>query len=90
MLPFTAADVQQKFTAETLRRGRAYARDGSVRSVELSNDGGQLTAKVQGSSRQPYAVTVTISAKGRIDASCSCPIGYSCKHAAAVARVSSQ
>ena len=83
MLPFTAADVQQKFTAETLRRGRAYARDGSVRSVELSNDGGQLTAKVQGSSRQPYVVTVTISAKGRIDASCTCPIGYSCKHAAA-------
>jgi uncharacterized Zn finger protein len=39
-----------------LQRGRAYARRGQVLSVSVSV--GRVTAKVQGSRRQPYAVTI--------------------------------
>ena len=49
----------------------------------------QIEGKVQGADRQPYAQTVRIDIDSnarllRWQASCSCPIGPSCKHAAAL------
>ena len=82
---FTLADVERKFTAETLRRGRAYARDGSVTKLEVRAGGRLLIAKVQGSARRPYSVTVSIEGRrpGDIQASCTCPVSFACKHCAA-------
>jgi uncharacterized Zn finger protein len=41
-----------------LQRGRSYARKGQVMDIKIAP--GKVTAKVQGSQPQPYAVTITI------------------------------
>jgi uncharacterized Zn finger protein len=48
-----------------LQRGRSYARRGQVLSVSVSV--GRVTAKVQGSRRQPYAVTIRASTLSKAD-----------------------
>ncbi|HEX4815876.1 MAG TPA: SWIM zinc finger family protein [Nonomuraea sp.] len=45
-----------------LARGRAYARQGQVRSIDLSP--GEVTASVQGSRPAPYEVVIRIAAYG--------------------------
>jgi uncharacterized Zn finger protein len=42
-----------------LQRGRTYARGGQVLSIEVEK--GKVTAKVQGSERQPYAVRIELN-----------------------------
>ncbi len=41
-----------------LTRGRSYARNGSVLNIDIAS--GRVTARVQGSQRTPYKVTITI------------------------------
>jgi uncharacterized Zn finger protein len=51
--------VLESFALGTrLTRGRMYARKGQVMSLEI--EPGEVTAKVQGSRKQPYDVTVTL------------------------------
>ena len=69
-------------------RGVGYFNDKMVLSIG-TNASGTIFAKVAGSSRHRYDVSVTInkdtSGKIRsINGRCSCPIGYNCKHVAAV------
>jgi uncharacterized Zn finger protein len=52
--------LEQVCDAGRLARGRAYARKGQVMDFTLTP--GQVTARVQGSRPQPYAVTVAIDA----------------------------
>lgn len=68
----------------SLQLGRQYARDGAV--VRQRRLGLMLKARCQGTAPQPYAVEVTLDAKGIASARCSCPVGAGgrCKHAAAV------
>jgi superfamily II DNA or RNA helicase len=73
----------------TFARGRAYARQGAVRSRRWTHVGTRLVGEVQGSAVEPYSVEVfvTTSATGRIsdiDGACTCPIDYNCKHAVAL------
>lgn len=84
-LPFSEDDVERAFTTGTIQWGRSYARRGVVGDLELSADGRLLKARVRGSRPKPYVVTVAIPAghSGEIQASCTCPVGYACKHAAA-------
>ena len=46
-----------------LERGRSYARRGQVISIEVQS--GAVTAKVQGSERRPYDVTIEVKALSR-------------------------
>ncbi|WP_313347872.1 DEAD/DEAH box helicase [Stenotrophomonas sp.] len=55
----------------------------------LQQQGALLTADVQGSARQPYTVSIDLRAStrtrvSRLQGDCSCPVGYNCKHVAAV------
>jgi len=73
----------------TFSRGRAYAHQGAVRSVHWESDRLRVSGEVQGSERSPYRVSVILrrSAARRlvgIDAVCSCPVEYDCKHAVAL------
>jgi len=65
-----------------------------ARVTDLHGGGALVTGEVRGTRRTPYHVTVAIGqakragADGRfpmsISGSCSCPVGYNCKHVAAL------
>jgi superfamily II DNA or RNA helicase len=71
-----------------LSRGRSYAQGGRVLHWAQENPS-RLTGSVQGSGRRPYRVTIdlrrsTSGAVSSFNATCTCPVGHQCKHAAAV------
>ena len=75
--------------ARTLSRAIAYARSGAVQHRATGDDNARLDGVVQGTAPQPYTTSVRLirSANGRLasfEGSCSCPVGYDCKHAVAL------
>jgi superfamily II DNA or RNA helicase len=94
-LLYTLADVQRIFSAGEIAKGQAYFRDGLVLAVEIGADGTVLRGQVQGTLRRPYTATVHIQPQGGygrsrygtgtlLAGSCSCPVGYNCKHTVAL------
>ena len=64
-------------------RGRTYQRGGRVRDLAISADG-DLLATVSGTERYTTTVSLTRSReKIRPESSCTCPVGFACKHAVA-------
>lgn len=63
-----------------MQRGSSYL----ARVSQLHIEPASLTALVQGSAPEPYHVDIRFRGSGRPQMSCSCPVGYSCKHVAAV------
>ncbi len=75
------------FGEVTLARGQEYVRQGRVGHIVTgSGTGGSLVqAQVRGSSYRTYQTVARYHADtGAITTSCSCPVGYSCKHGAAL------
>jgi len=83
-------ELRRNFGAATIERGMGYAASGRVltRQIGGAADGSlSVAGTVRGTGRRPYAVRVSISTDGRwleIDARCSCPVGFDCKHAVAL------
>jgi superfamily II DNA or RNA helicase len=80
---YDSAQIVKWLGAPTVAKARGYVDE--VTNLQWQDD--VLRADVQGTQRQPYQVTVifhdqngTLSARGH----CSCPVGFGCKHAAAV------
>lgn len=74
----------REFESRTQARGEAYLRDGRI--VELQVQADAVSATVAGSI--DYRVDWTFDYAARDWSNrCSCPVGYACKHAFAVARV---
>jgi superfamily II DNA or RNA helicase len=79
----------------TVARGLAYAKQGRVVELDLSDDGTKATGWVTGSNGQTYTTAVSLTpvatpSVGRLElrrwaSTCSCPVGGDCKHAVAVA-----
>jgi uncharacterized Zn finger protein len=70
--------------SRSVQRGRSYQRGGRVKQLAVSADG-RLLAWVMGTHR--YATTISLTGSGaapRLESSCTCPVGVSCKHAVAV------
>jgi superfamily II DNA or RNA helicase len=82
------ASVRRLVGSATMARGRSYAASGAVRRAEWSPDGARVTGEVQGASAIPYRVSADITRSGEevidLDARCTCPVGYNCKHAVAL------
>ncbi|MGH9099297.1 MAG: SNF2-related protein, partial [Acidimicrobiales bacterium] len=81
--------IDRCFDPRTLARGRAYASRGAVSDIDWGPDGTSLSGSVVGSRARPYEVNVGLvrGPGGRlesVDGECSCPVGYDCKHVAAV------
>lgn len=75
-------------TAAMMRAGLDYARKGRVSALDYDEGMGLITAIVRGSSDNYYFTSLALSENENdigIDTECSCPVGYGCKHAAAVA-----
>lgn len=95
MIPSIAIDDQTLkhwFGVAVFSRGRDYYRRGQVLGWQLQpavNGNWELLATVNGSDVTPYEVAVSVTPGRRgawvlADSECSCPVGYRCKHAAAV------
>ncbi len=80
---FGPPDIARWFTPETIRRAQHYNR--AVSDPVLSEV--EIKARVQGSARQPYQVRIVFyqgNSSLQIDATCTCPVSYFCKHCVAV------
>ena len=82
---FTEDDVFRWIDARTLEKGRKCLP--GVRDLRQQAD--NLVAKVQGSARLPYRVSIDLAASTRtarspLQGKCNCPVGENCKHVAAV------
>ncbi len=80
-------DLRDHFSETWLARGRELVWRERVLDIECSEDKRYMSARVQGSRTQPYPVTIRVnhSPKGWYPVGhCGCPVGYNCKHVAAV------
>src|SRR5215211_2295838 len=84
--PFGEADIRRCLPGE-IEKGRGYFLRGAVRRLRAEDDGLRLVADVQGTRATPYRVEIAIEhlRKGvRLVGECTCPVGWNCKHCAAV------
>ncbi len=74
------ATIRRNATAESLAKGEAYYRRGSV--VDLIQRDHVIQAFVEGSVAKPYQVTLGFDSGGLTSAHCSCPYSFEgwCKH----------
>ena len=76
-------DWQHFFDSATLQRGRKYADEQRV-TIE-SNDTRIIRASCRGSGNKYYTQQLLVDTDAyEVTALCSCPVGYDCKHCAAV------
>jgi superfamily II DNA or RNA helicase len=70
----------------SFEKGRPYQHQGLVRDLRADKGGQRLIASVKGTRPRPYHVFVEIEDSDPVSliARCSCPVGWNCKHAAAV------
>jgi superfamily II DNA or RNA helicase len=73
----------------TFERGRSYAEHGAVRNCTWNPGGTHVVGQVQGGAARPYVASVRLTRSpnrqlSAIEATCSCPVGYNCKHAVAL------
>ena len=77
---FSEADILAWLGAPSLAKGRPYV--DLVSDFQMDTSG--ISGYVQGSARRPYHALALISPEGGLLAQCSCPVGYGCKHIAAL------
>jgi len=81
---FTLSDVTRWFGEHEIEKARGYL--DAVSHLEIRPP--RVTASVQGGGPFPYRVAIGVDldkqGKPRAVAGCSCPVGWMCKHAAAV------
>jgi uncharacterized Zn finger protein len=80
----TEATIRRLATAQSFSRGQEYLAAGAVLAIEQREQ--TLLAEVEGSSYEPYQVTIKLDPGGIVDAYCTCPYDYGgcCKHIVAV------
>ncbi|GIK38245.1 MAG: hypothetical protein BroJett011_20780 [Chloroflexota bacterium] len=83
-MPITEAQIRSLASAESFSRGRDYYESGAV--VDLQQRDDTLLAQVEGSSYEPYEVTIKLENGELVDAECTCPYDWGgfCKHIVAV------
>ena len=85
------SDIIRECGASFYERGKHYYDSGMVIACKVTSEGNlftQLNATVDGSDVSPYKQNIRITwrpdySSAGIEGSCSCPIGYNCKHVAA-------
>lgn len=83
-LSYTLADITRWFAINDINRAKAYLN--SISDLDIQAE--LIRAKVQGTQRLPYELEILLQRDkaGQLTAKpfCTCPVGYQCKHAAAV------
>ncbi len=87
MEAITTDDIRRAVSDHAFEAGHVYRRQGRVATVRPRPADTGLEARVRGSARTPYQLEIEVSRdqRGRllIMGSCSCPVGFNCKHVAA-------
>jgi len=86
------SDIRYECGDAFYERGRSYFERGMVINLAITNEGAlfvQLNAAVKGSHKDPYRQNIRIVwrpdySAAEIEGDCTCPVGYNCKHVAAV------
>ncbi len=88
MRVYSFEDIGRAVGPAALDRATTYQRRRRAFVTEIAPDGSRIEGRVQGTQRRPYRVAIElgIGADGRIgiDGTCSCPVGFNCKHVAAL------
>ncbi|HEU0282475.1 MAG TPA: SWIM zinc finger family protein, partial [Gallionella sp.] len=81
---YSVKDVIRWYDPGEIQKAKAYLN--SISHLEVRP--GKIIAQVKGSASHPYQVEISFSAgkagELHIDPACSCPVGWKCKHSAAV------
>ncbi|PIV15581.1 MAG: helicase [Gallionellales bacterium CG03_land_8_20_14_0_80_55_15] len=81
---YTLADVTRWYSMRELNKAKPYLN--SITRIAVQPD--RITAQVKGSARNPYEVEISFTGDPSNTVSvrplCSCPVGFKCKHTAAV------
>jgi superfamily II DNA or RNA helicase len=81
---YTLSDVTRWYSANELKKAKAYLN--SISHIEIEDK--SIVARVKGTAREPYRVEIFFDSnpagKPEIKPLCSCPVGFKCKHTAAV------
>ena len=84
----TDDDIRRVMSHRAFEAGLEYQMDGRVHDLRTTSDGTTIQARVKDSARATYEQTILLvrGPKGRLlpSGSCSCPVGFNCKHVAAV------
>ena len=84
----TDDDIRRAVAPNAFQAGLQYQMDRRVRDFRVAGDGTTIDAEVLGSSRLPYHQSVrlvrTLNGTLAATGSCTCPVGFNCKHVAAV------
>ncbi|WP_207842105.1 DEAD/DEAH box helicase [Williamsia soli] len=84
----TPASLGSDYDAGTITRGSAYARQRRLVGVTWDDNNRRLVGRCQGSGVSMYSMKVVFSHLGHewkiADATCTCPVGYFCKHTVAL------
>ena len=77
-----------RFDTATLQRSISYVSKIDLKSLEMYQDRQNVVveARIMGSYRYDTTLIYSPLKQSIIDTDCSCPVGYNCKHAAALAR----
>lgn len=79
----TAEIIRNHVGSSSFERGRKYFTSHLVADIEADDD--FVYGKVQGSEEKPYETEFAYNKDRIIDSQCSCPVGFACKHVAALA-----
>lgn len=81
-LPLTDDAIKRLVGDTIFNRGVTYFRNGAV--LRVVRRGPIVSAEVEGSEDEPYAVQVTLDEQGVANSDCTCPYDDTCKHIVAV------
>jgi superfamily II DNA or RNA helicase len=87
-LPFDSDQLRHVIPPVYLERGKRYLKDSRVLTVDHDVARGLVTGRVRGSGGRIYQCIVQLGQQSdgmpMVVGQCSCPVGYNCKHVAAV------
>ena len=97
-LPLNLTSFAQQFDNGTYQRGLSVLKNRQVLEYTLDQKDGQkwrIDGKVKGTQRSPYRtqVELLLDDAGKVlefDGTCSCPVGYECKHTVALTLTAAQ
>ncbi|MEB3754565.1 DEAD/DEAH box helicase [Acinetobacter sp. MD2(2019)] len=78
-----------RFSAVTLQRSMSYVKKIDLNTLEINHVGNEIEihAQISGTNVYESAIYYNVKKQKIIETDCSCPVGFNCKHTAALAQL---